>query len=126
VKHYFGVTTSGEIKVVGMKGKKNEDYFEIAKRAIANYGRIFDYDEREVAWGVIRLLGKDILSSIFIGPAEDLPKIGSSTVSAIKTVKVNNDTLVADALANDDENSMIVTLHDTFHSKARSAQLYMF
>jgi hypothetical protein len=47
---------------------------------------------------MIRLLGKDILSSIFIGPAEDLPKIGSSIVPAIKTVKVNSEELVADAL----------------------------
>jgi hypothetical protein len=76
-------------------------------------GAIFDFDEREVAWAIIRLLEKGIVSSIFMGPAEDLPKIGSSIVPAIKTVKVNNnDALVSDALAYDAEKSTIIVRSD--------------
>ena len=49
------------------------DCFEIAKRALANYGCVFDSDDREVAWAIIRLLEKEILSSIIMGPCGDLP-----------------------------------------------------
>jgi hypothetical protein len=48
----------------------NEVYsFEIARRAIANYGSLFHFDEKEVVWAIIRLLEKGILSSIYLGPA---------------------------------------------------------
>jgi hypothetical protein len=43
---------------------------------------MFDFDEREVAWEIIRLLEKGILSPIFMGTAEDLP-LRSSIVPAI-------------------------------------------
>ena len=76
----------------------NEVYsFEIAKRAIANYGSLFHFDENEVVWAIIRLLEKGILSSIYLGPAEDLP-LNNSIVPAIKSVKVNNEGLVTDAI----------------------------
>jgi hypothetical protein len=61
-------------------------------------GFLFHFDEREVAWSIIRLLEKGILSSIFMSPAEDLP-LHSSIVPAIQVVKVNDEELIADVLA---------------------------
>jgi hypothetical protein len=49
-----------------------------------------------VAWAIIRLLHKGILSSRFMDRAEDL-RLQSSIVRVIKTVKVDNDPIVADA-----------------------------
>src|SRR5918994_6523365 len=72
----------------------NEVYsFEIARRAIANYGSLFHFDENEVVWTIIRLLEKDVLSSIYLGPAEDLP-LNNSIVPAIKSVRLDSEGLV--------------------------------
>jgi hypothetical protein len=98
------------------------DCFEIVKRALANYGYVFDFDEREVVWAIIRLLEKGLLSSIFMGPAEDLP-LHSSIVPAIKIVKVNNKELVADALADNIENTIIVTADDHACLKIQNMQV---
>jgi hypothetical protein len=124
---YREVKTLGTILwiIKWSNGVNEVDCFEIAKRAIANYGRVFDYSEREVAWATIRLLEKGILSSIFMGPAEDLPSISSSIVPAIKTVKVNSEELVSDALDYDVEKSTILVRSDhPSYLKAQNLQLY--
>lgn len=78
-------------------GFNQVDCFEIVKRAIANYGSAFDFDEKEVAWTIIRLIEKRVLSSVFMGPVRDL-STRSSVIPAIQIVKVNSEALVADAL----------------------------
>jgi hypothetical protein len=98
----------------------NEVYsFEIARRVIANYGSIFHFDEEEVVWAIIKLLEKGILSSIYLGPAEDLPS-HTSIVPAIKSVKVNSEKLVTDAMDHDvHKDGIIATSAHTLRLKAR-------
>lgn len=98
----------------------NEVYtFEIARRAIANYGSLFHFDEKEVVWAIINLLEKGILSSIYLGPAEDLP-LHTSIVPAIKSVKVNNEKLINDAMDYDPKTDRIIaTSAHTLRLKAR-------
>jgi hypothetical protein len=88
----------------------NEVYsFEIARRVIVNYGSLFHFDENEVVWAIIRLLEKGILSSIYLGPAEDLP-LHNSIVPAIKSVKVNNEELITDAMEYDPKTDRIIAI----------------
>lgn len=64
-----------------------------------NFGRIFDFEERELAWAIIILFEKGILSSISMDPAIDLPTMTySSIIPALKTVKENRVAFVDDAL----------------------------
>jgi hypothetical protein len=98
----------------------NEVYsFEIARRAITNFGSIFHFDEKEVVWAIIRLLEKGILSSIYLGPAEDLP-LHTSIVPAIKSVKVNSEELIADAMDYDVHKDGIIAI--STHRLRLSAQ----
>jgi hypothetical protein len=88
----------------------NEVYsFEIARRAIANFGSLFHFDENEVVWTIIRLLEKEILSSKYLGPAEDLP-LHTSIIPAIKSVKVNSGELVIDAMDYDVHKDGIIAI----------------
>lgn len=97
--------------------------FEIGKRAIANYGSAFDFDEREVAWAIIRLIEKRILSSVFMGPVNDL-SIRSSAIPAIKIVKVNNNAVIADALYFDPVHKIIRRSEGLSYLKDRNIQSY--
>jgi len=103
----------------------NEVYsFEIARRVIANYGSLFHFDENEVVWAIIRLLEKGILSSIYLGPGEDLP-LHTSIVPAIKSVKVNNEELITDVMDYDPKTHRITAnSSQPPRLKARNLQLH--
>src|SRR5918994_7748889 len=113
-------TLSTILWIIKWSDRFNEVYtFEIARRTITNFGSIFHFDENEVVWAIIRLLEKGILSSIYLGPAEDLP-LNNSIVPAIKSVKVNNEELVTDAIDYDvHKGGIIATSAHTLRLRAR-------
>jgi hypothetical protein len=118
-------TLSAILWIIKWSDGFNEVYsFEIARRAIANSGSLFHFDENEVVWTIIRLLEKGILSSIYLGPAEDLP-LHTSIVPAIKSVKVNNEELVTDATDYDPKTDRIIAEpSQPPRLKARNLQLH--
>jgi hypothetical protein len=102
-------------------GVNEIDCFDIAKRVMANYGSAFNFDEREVAWAIIRLIEKGILSSVFMAPVEVL-SIRSSTIPGIKIAKVNNDELIADTLNYSGSHRIIRRLDHPIYLKSRNVQ----